>query len=367
MNVAQSTSIVRLSDMTPTTPVVIQTGDARNGAAGAITLSVADVLRWIAPGAPEDEALKFLMTCQAAGVNPLLKEAELVPLGGRWSTIITISGWLKRVQAHPDYSGHDAGIIVQAIAPPAGAKQPPTPIGPILQIEGTCLPPGHIVVGGWARIWRKNTDRPTFASVSCREYKRDTKTWNEITCTMIRKTALVHACRESGLLESGWYDECEIQPIQTSFNPPTVEPNAPRVDPNVIEVEYRDTPDSACDPAILWELKVAFDQAGAGEQEIRQACFRRGVQRLAELSTADASAMLGKLNAILAKRRDPAELMGLISPIAPQGPAGSQAPHAQSNGSSPPASAADSFMVPDHLRRDRSIPSPAADPSTPTP
>src|SRR4051812_35146069 len=60
-----ATTALALSSFSDTTPVVIDAADA------PLSLTVADVLQYIAPGAPRNEALMFLFTCKAAKLNPL--------------------------------------------------------------------------------------------------------------------------------------------------------------------------------------------------------------------------------------------------------------------------------------------------------
>ncbi|WP_269318659.1 RecT family recombinase [Caldicellulosiruptor bescii] len=59
------------------------------------------------------------------------------------------------------------------------------------------------LVGGWAKVFRKDWAVPIEISVSLQEYirkKKDgqpTRSWREMPATMIRKVALVQALREA--------------------------------------------------------------------------------------------------------------------------------------------------------------------------
>ena len=57
--------------------------------------------------------------------------------------------------------------------------------------------PGDTLVGGWARVYRKNFKVPLEIQVSLEEYNKKQSTWNSMPATMIRKTALVNALREA--------------------------------------------------------------------------------------------------------------------------------------------------------------------------
>lgn len=277
-----STEILRLSEFSDTTPVLIPTVEQ------PIEMSVADVLRWVAPTAPPGEALKFLMACRMAQVNPFLGEAHLVDHGGRFTTIIDKSGYLKRAQAHPAYEGHEAGIIAQTLDPRTQAR------GPLLDLPGSFLPPGHVVVGGWAKVYRKGVRKPIELRVSIQEYNRGTATWKSLTCTMIRKVALVQALRESGLISTGWYTDAEVGPTRATYDDPGEFDQATH---QAIDVEYSHAVDSAADPDLLARVVELVNESGMTSGQLQSALHRRGVSRLAELSNVQLNELIVKLSA----------------------------------------------------------------------
>jgi phage recombination protein Bet len=273
-------SLLRVSDLKTDTPLTILASD------GAVQMSVNDVLQWVAPNAPPGEALKFLVTCQTAGVNPLMGEAHLIDHGGRWTTIVDKSGWLKKAQSHPAYAGHQAGIIVQQFDPATNAR------GAVSEVEGAFLPPGHVVIGGWAKIHRK--DRPAVPMtmrVSIHEYKKESPTWKSITCTMIRKVALVQALRESGLISTGWYDPAE-GPASFDVSQPPPADQMP-----AIEVAYSEVEDATIKPGTLARLMDLIARSGMTAEQVKAACLKRGVESPAGLTNVQAHEMILKLGA----------------------------------------------------------------------
>lgn len=274
---------MRLSEFADTTPVLISTVEQ------PIEMSVADVLRWVAPTAPPSEAFKFLMVCRMAQVNPLLGEAHLVDHGGRFTTIIDKSGYLKRAQAHPAYEGHEAGIIAQEFDPVAKAR------GRLTDLPGSFLPPGYIVVGGWAKVHRNGVKRPIEARVSIQEYNRNSATWKTLTCTMIRKVALVQALRESGLITTGWYASGEVGEPGRSVP----EPDDFDASTGIIEAEYEQTPDSALSADMAARLVGLMDAVGMTADQRLSALQKRGVLKVGDLTDTQAYELVIKLQQIV--------------------------------------------------------------------
>jgi phage recombination protein Bet len=261
------------------------------------TITVASVKKWINPQVPNHEALKFLMTCRMAGVNPFLGEAHVVNYGDRWGTVIDKSGYLKKAQAHPAYAGHQAGLIIRAFD---AVKK--IPVGPTQEIEGAFILPDHLLVGGWAKVYRRDRAMPSYQTVSVQEYNRQQGTWKTIPCTMMRKVALVQALRESGLISNGWYDPAEMPEEPggaTYFNGPARDPRmsagqmaemAP-----MIEATYQAaSADASCPPDLLATIEDLRQRLGIPADHFtwKEALANRGVSHPAELSTVEAERLI---------------------------------------------------------------------------
>ncbi|HHK7848436.1 TPA: recombinase RecT [Streptococcus pneumoniae] len=63
--------------------------------------------------------------------------------------------------------------------------------------KGAIMLPEDTLIGGWARVHRKNFKVPVEIFVSREEYDKKQSTWNTMPATMIRKVALVNALREA--------------------------------------------------------------------------------------------------------------------------------------------------------------------------
>jgi hypothetical protein len=290
---------LRLADIKEDTPVALVTADGR------IECSVRDVQRWVAPKAPPHEALKFLMTCKAVGVNPLIGEAHLIEQGaGNFVTIVDKSGWLRKAQSHPAYDGHEAGIIAR---PWSAATR--TFTGPPVEVAGTFLPPDHLLVGGWAKIYRKDRRVPTYQAVSASEYNKNQSSWKTIPCTMIRKVALVQALRESGLTSAAFYVAGEVHEYHSPDDLPTSSPTlavtataTPTPTMPAIEAQYVEVEDSGCPPDLIDEIDRLRQQLqiSADDPSWLNVLVKQGVRSVAEMTPQTASAFRYKLGALVA-------------------------------------------------------------------
>lgn len=133
----------------------------------------------------------FTELCKVRKLNPFLKEAYLIKFGNQPAQIVVgKDAILKRAILHPKFNGREQGIIV--------LKN-----DEIIERQGTFKLPTETLVGGWARVYRKDWEHPTYISVSYDEVKQ-TKTNGEINsnwkykgATMVEKVALVRALRET--------------------------------------------------------------------------------------------------------------------------------------------------------------------------
>jgi len=107
--------------------------------------------------------------------------------------VIAIDAFLKTSETNPLYDGHEAGVILKSASDKPEFR------------EGNFVLDDEIpnIVGGWARVYRKDRSRPFFCAVNMKEYMkltkegRPTRFWRAMPATMIRKVALSHALREA--------------------------------------------------------------------------------------------------------------------------------------------------------------------------
>ena len=153
----------------------------------------------------------FTELCKARKLNPFLKEAYCIKYGNQPAQIVVgKDAVLKRAIRNPNYDGMESGIIVQV-------KE----TGEIIERKGTFyLSDEENLVGGWAKVYRKNWTHPTYCSVSFEEVaqkKSDGKlnaNWAGKGATMVEKVAKVRALRETFIEELGGMYEAEEMGVE---------------------------------------------------------------------------------------------------------------------------------------------------------
>lgn len=148
----------------------------------------------------------FTSLCKARGLNPFLKEAYCIKYGKNPAQIVVgKDAVLKRAIKNPNYDGMESGVIVQD-------KE----TGEIIERKGTFyLRNEETLVGGWAKIFRKNWQHPTYCSVAFDEVAQKKSdgslnaNWSGKGATMVEKVAKVRALRETFVEELGGMYEAE--------------------------------------------------------------------------------------------------------------------------------------------------------------
>lgn len=181
-------------------PVEIEAMDGQR-----MTVTFDDVLNFICKEATIAECRIFLETCKQYHLNPFTKEAYLIHYdnknGDTASTIVLgKTCYMKMAEAHPQYDGFEAGLILQDDV-----------AGEIYHREGSIIYAGETLLGGWAKTYRKDRSRPFYEEVSFSEYDTKKSLWVTKPATMIRKVALVHTLREAfPATFGGLIDESEV-------------------------------------------------------------------------------------------------------------------------------------------------------------
>jgi len=156
----------------------------------------------------------FTEMCKVRKLNPFLKEAYIIKYSEKSPATIVVGkdAILKRAVLHRQYNGREQGIIVVNLK------------GEIEERQGTFKLADEDLVGGWARVFRKDVEHPTYISVSFDEVKQEktvysngkpagkelNSSWASKPCTMVEKVALVRALRETFVEElSGMIDADE--------------------------------------------------------------------------------------------------------------------------------------------------------------
>lgn len=132
----------------------------------------------------DQDLVLFMNLCKYQKLNPFLNEAYLIKFGNEAQIVTGKEAFMKRAENHPEYEGFQAGVIVVR-----DDKQ--------VEVEGTFYLPTDKLVGGWARVYRKDKKFPFSQMVSLAEYDKKQSQWKDRPSTMIRKVAIVQAMREA--------------------------------------------------------------------------------------------------------------------------------------------------------------------------
>ena len=188
-----------------------------------ITLDADTVKNYLTNGngqVTDKEVAMYVQLCKAQQLTPFLKEAYLIKYSNSTPASIVVSkdAFIKRAEAHPQYDGMKSGIIVMS-------KD-----GKITEREGAFHLSNESVVGGWARVYRKDKKTETYDSVAYDEYAvKDgngnlNTMWRTKPATMIQKVAEVHALRKAFPERlNGMYVEEETESAQVVSTMPKEE------------------------------------------------------------------------------------------------------------------------------------------------
>ena len=187
-----------LAPAAPGKPVEIETAGGDH-----FSVSFEEVRHFICEKATDAECKIFLETCRAYRLNPFTREAYLIHYDNKnddtpCTIVLGKNFYLQMAERHPAYDGFEAGVIVLN---ESGVEYR----------EGSIVYEGEELLGGWARVYRKDRTRPSYDEVKFSEYNTGKSLWAAKPVTMIRKVALVHALREAFPSTYGLtYDESEI-------------------------------------------------------------------------------------------------------------------------------------------------------------
>ena len=176
-----------------------------------------------------EELAYFIAQAKAQNLNPFTKEIYFIKYGNQPAQVVTAkSAFEKKADSHPQFDGKEAGVIYLQD-------------GEVKYSRGAFIPKGAEILGGWAKVYRKDGTYPTETEVSFEEYDNSKirarvkeltqqvkditypvmgsygkpigeNNWDTMPCVMIRKVALVSAYREAFPAELGSnYEADEIK------------------------------------------------------------------------------------------------------------------------------------------------------------
>lgn len=162
----------------------------------------------------------FTELCKVRKLNPFLKEAYLIKYSEKQPASIVVGkdAILKRAVLNAKYDGMKSGIIVL------------DPKGNEIERRGTFKKENETLVGGWAEVYRKDWNHPSYASVAIDEViqkKGDgspNSNWSKQPATMIEKVAKVRALREAFVEDlAGMYEAEEMNADLPEIQEPIIQ------------------------------------------------------------------------------------------------------------------------------------------------
>lgn len=139
----------------------------------------------------EADIVKFMMLCKFRELNPWTKDAYLIGYdteGGQgppsFTLITAIQALEKRAEGNPNFDGIQSGVIVRE----QESKE-------IVFREGDITFDGEVLIGGWAKVFRKDRDRPFYQALDVKTYDTHKSRWNKDKAGMIVKCAEAGAYR----------------------------------------------------------------------------------------------------------------------------------------------------------------------------
>jgi phage recombination protein Bet len=171
------------------------------GQSEELTVTFQDVRELIAvktrqgKGPSDKDVNMFLHLCKASGLNPYVKDAYLLGYDSRdgpvFNIISSIKALEKRADAHPQFDGIESGLVVVSGD------------GEIKDIPGAMRLPGFDIIGGWAKVWRKDHRLPHEARLELSVYSSGKSRWQADPAGMIVKCSKAAAYREAFPTELG--------------------------------------------------------------------------------------------------------------------------------------------------------------------
>jgi phage recombination protein Bet len=151
----------------------------------------------------QEDAMRFMMMCQARRLNPFEGDAWLIGYDAKDGPVFTLEtahqAFLKRGELHPEYQGMESGVVVLIDGVPADR-------------ESDFHTHDEKIVGGWAKVFRKDRTIPTYRRLRLAAFAQNYGRWATDAAGMICKCAEADALRSAfPTLVGGLYLEGEIK------------------------------------------------------------------------------------------------------------------------------------------------------------
>lgn len=147
----------------------------------------------VAAGATDAEMKMFIELCKASRLNPFKREVWFIKVRDRVQIMTGINGFFAIANSHPQFDGHESGLITPtgAFASSAYAKED--------------------FIGAWAKVYRKDRRVPTEGIAMLIDYDKKQSNWLSMKRVMIVKCAESIALRKTFPQEmNGLYTQEEM-------------------------------------------------------------------------------------------------------------------------------------------------------------
>jgi len=216
------------------------------GAQDKIRLTAAMVANFIAVPTKsgrlpnERDCIKFLILCRGKRANPFEGDCFLIGydnykdgkvVGATFSQVCGIDLFLKRAEASKDYDGNESGIIIDSVD------------GELIERKGAIVRKGETLIGGWAKVYRKNHTIPTYKTALFSTYNTGRSRWEKDPSGMIAKVALSQALREAYTTAIGGLYTIEEMQRVTELGNDTMQIKEPIPMPEPLPAPETDMPD----------------------------------------------------------------------------------------------------------------------------
>ena len=154
----------------------------------------------------ERDCIRFIMLCRGKRANPFEGDCFLIGYdsqnGPSFSLVCGLELFQKRAAAEESYDGAESGVIV---------------LGPedcLIERPGTVVMDGEKLIGGWAKVHRKDRKLSEYKSVKFLTYDTGRSRWVKDPGGMIAKVAISQAYRAAfPLALGGLYTQEEMQKV----------------------------------------------------------------------------------------------------------------------------------------------------------
>ncbi len=197
-----------------------------------------------------EQATAFLMVAKEYKLNPITKEIYAFPSKGGIQPIVSVDGWLKIINQHPQFNG----------------------------LETTeNFDNDNNLISTTAKIYRKDRDKPVIVTEYLAECDMNTQPWKKYPVRMLRHKATIQAARYAFGF-SGIVDEDEAQRIAPSSNDIVMEAEPV----NFISTEQ------------AVEINALIESTGSDISKFLAWLGANSVEQMNETQYAKAKVMLGK-------------------------------------------------------------------------